>query len=51
MSDLILCVEPGTAKQPKSEQFSGILPLSVLPHFQGFLPDLTIPVSTAKSEF
>ena len=42
MSDLILCAKSSTAEQPKSERFSGTLPFSVLPSFQGFLPGLTL---------
>ena len=51
MSDLILCAKASTAKQPKSERFSGTLPTTVLAYSQGFLPGLTLPVSRVKSEF
>ena len=36
MSDLILYAKPSTARQPKSERFSGTLPTTVLAYFREF---------------
>ena len=51
MSNLILFAKPPTVEHPKSERFSDTFPITVLPSFQGFLPDLTIPVLKGQNAF